>query len=188
MKTRKFNGALLAFLIMGLTVTGIFAATAEYGSETDPLITVSYINQIVKPQIEKDIDTALSAKQKEFSALIDAKVGSSGAAYGEDVINDIAQRAAKLVGNSGVSGWEVIKIPAGKTLTGKVGCQILPRIGSSVCVSPNATGLINLSDSTVLGSGGALKLNNLYMVTIDGRGVKASADTTVLVKGSYTIS
>ena len=37
--------------------------------------------------------------------------------------------------------------------------------------------------------GGALAANHLYMMTIEGRGVKAGSDTTkLLVRGSYTIA
>lgn len=188
---RKFNAALLSFLIMGLTVTGIFASAAAYGSESDPLVTVSYINDVVKPQITNDIDKAITDKETELLNTIETKISASamgGSSYSDEVLDEIAQRAAKLSGNTGAESWQVIKVPAGKTLSGNVGCQILLRIGGASCVSSGTTGLINLSDATILASGGALKQNNLYMSTIDGRGFKAASDATVLVKGSYSIN
>ena len=41
----------------------------------------------------------------------------------------------------------------------------------------------------VLAGGAALVQNHLYMMTVEGRGVKATAATTkLLVRGSYTIA
>jgi hypothetical protein len=40
-----------------------------------------------------------------------------------------------------------------------------------------------------LDSGGSLSANHLYLVTIDGGGLKATASTVkVLARGSYTVS
>jgi hypothetical protein len=63
------------------------------------------------------------------------------------------------------------------------------RVGSAVCVAPSAPGLINETDGKVLNNGGALVTNHLYMMTVEGRGVQATAATTkVLVRGTYTIA
>ena len=49
--------------------------------------------------------------------------------------------------------------------------------------------LTSILCALVLGNGGALAANHLYMMTIEGRGVKAGSDTTkLLVRGSYTIA
>lgn len=62
------------------------------------------------------------------------------------------------------------------------------RIGSASCVSPSNPGLIDETAGTTLNNGGALSTNHLYMMTIEGRGVKAGADTTkLLVRGTYTV-
>ena len=67
--------------------------------------------------------------------------------------------------------------------------EVMLRVGSAVCVSPSAPGLINETTGAVLNNGGTLVTNNLYMMTIEGRGVQATAATTkVLVRGTYTIA
>ena len=48
--------------------------------------------------------------------------------------------------------------------------------------------LADSTDGSTLASGGALQPNHLYLITADGRGLKATADATVMVRGSYTIS
>ena len=55
-------------------------------------------------------------------------------------------------------------------------------------MSPSSPGLIDQSSASVLNNNGALVQNHLYMMTIEGRGVKATAATTkLMVRGSYTI-
>ena len=62
------------------------------------------------------------------------------------------------------------------------------RVGTANCVSPSSPGLIDETDASILESGKALTKNHLYMMTIDERGVKATAATTkLLVRGGYTI-
>ncbi len=179
----------MALLVAGLTVTGIAAAAANYGSSEDPLVTASYINDVVEPKIMEQIEDALENKEAELLEAVDKKLASAGTSgsYSEDLIDEIAARAAKMASSGSAESWQVVKVPSGKTLSGRVGCQVMLRIGGAVCVSSGSTGLIDTSDGTVLGPGGALKTNHLYMVTIDGRGLKASGDATVLVKGSYSI-
>ena len=62
------------------------------------------------------------------------------------------------------------------------------RIGSASCVSPSSPGLIDETTAVSLNNGGSLSANHLYMMTIEGRGVKAGSDTAkLLVRGTYTI-
>ena len=187
MKNGKRNTTTLAILILGLTVTGIAAAAAGYGTEDDPLVTASYINDVVRPEISREIEDAAVARRTELLRAVDEKIAAAGGLQSDALVDAVAARAADMV-NAGAAKWQVIRVPAGKTLTGQVGCQMLLRLGSASCVSSGATGLIDLSGGTVLGSGGALQANHLYMVTIDGRGFRAGADATVLICGSYTIA
>lgn len=189
MKQFKWSKKVLALALAGLTVTGLAAAAANYGSEDDPLVTASYIEDVVRPEIDEQIEEALEQKENEILETLENNGASAGSAELSDaLIEEIAARAAQKVSVGAAESWQVIKVPSGKTLTGKVGCQIMLRIGSASCVSSGSTGLIDMSDGTVLGSGGALRTNHLYMVTIDGRGLKAAGDATVLIKGPYSVN
>ena len=49
--------------------------------------------------------------------------------------------------------------------------------------------LVDETTAGTLNNGGALLENHLYMMTIEGRGVQATAPTTkLMVRGGYTIS
>ena len=104
-------------------------------------------------------------------------------------------RNSQLLRQSGGTGsassaeFTVVTLSKGQTLTGDIGCEVMLRIGSASCVSPSNPGLIDETTAAALNNGGALAVNHLYMMTIEGRGVKAGAATTkLLVRGTYTIA
>ena len=90
-------------------------------------------------------------------------------------------------GGTVTNNWTVIRMTSGQTLTAEVGCEMLLRFGSAQCVASGSPGLINLSSGTDLANGGNLSTNNLYIVTIQGRGIQATSDATLLINGTYTI-
>ena len=61
-RTMKIIIAVLAVLL--LAGAAAFAAT-NYGSRDDPLITKSYLDEVVKPQLENDMKTKLDAASAE---------------------------------------------------------------------------------------------------------------------------
>ena len=81
-----------------------------------------------------------------------------------------------------------LEIEKGDTLVFEVGGMILPRIGSATCFSPSNPGLINVTTGSELSADKALTTNNLYVVTVAGRGFTATGSTNkFLIAGSYTI-
>ena len=62
-------------------------------------------------------------------------------------------------------------------------------LNSYSCPTCGAELVCDETTAATLNNGGALAVNHLYMMTIEGRGVKAGAATTkLLVRGSYTIA
>ena len=62
-KTLKIIIAALAVL---LVAGGVAYAATNYGSRDDPLITKSYLDEVVKPQLESDLQTKLDAAASEM--------------------------------------------------------------------------------------------------------------------------
>jgi len=157
-------------LLMLCGVLNITAALAvEVGSSDDPLVTLSYLNDVflkdVMGKVDQEIDQRNQAIVKEMGGQVTGVDGGS------------------------VSTFTVVTLTNGQVLTGDIGCEVMLRVGSAVCVAPSAPGLINETSGTTLNNGGALVANNLHMMTIEGRGVQATAATTkVLVRGTYTIA
>ena len=152
---------LLALSALLMTTASL---AAEAGSSGDPLVTLSYLNETFYNSILQRVD------QK------------------------IAERTGQAVPGGGASSsssasFVVVTLNDGQTLTGGVGCEVMLRIGSASCVAPSDPGLVDETTGSTLANGGALVQNHLYMMTIEGRGVRATAGTVkVLARGSYRIA
>ena len=150
---------------------------ASPGTQEDPFITLNYLNNNFRPQIMDEV----RGIEQELSSAIDAK---------------IAELEARLQSGQGTSSqtpgsadrFSVVTLSRGQTLTCSVGAEIMLRIGSATGVG-SAPALVNYTDGEALSAGTALTANHMYLVTIEGNGVRATADTVrVLVRGSYRIS
>lgn len=212
MNRKKWTITLSAILLVLLSVAGYFAIAAEYGSQEDPLVTLSYVNNVLSPQVMQKLNDELNKKATEVSAEIDTKVKAASdeidkkiaeyqaaAASGtlsEEMINSIADAViAKMQAEkedeetAKAPVWELVTLKKGQQINFRLGCEFVLRVGEATCVSSGTTGPISLSDATVIGPGKKYSPNHLYLVTIDtGRGLKADSDTVkVLVCGDYTI-
>ncbi|NLT12761.1 MAG: hypothetical protein GXY05_00305 [Clostridiales bacterium] len=157
----------------------ILAAT-NFGTTNDPLVTLSYLTQKLKPQIMAEVSTevgaaqaalqpSLDAKVNEFKANIDAKLGTSPGTTAES------------------AAFTLVTLSKNQTLTCAVGTELLLRIGTATAAG-SAPALVDSTTGSTLSSGGALAANHMYMVTIQGNGLKATATTVrVLVRGTYTV-
>ena len=106
----------------------------------------------------------------------------------ETFMDSIMERVDQKIA-SAASNFTVVTLTSGQVLTGDIGCEVMLRVGTAVCVSPSSPGLIDETAATALNNGSALVQNHLYMMTIEGRGVRATAGTTkLLVRGSYTVA
>jgi len=84
--------------------------------------------------------------------------------------------------------FHVVTLSRGQTVSCSVGAEIMLRVGTA-----NGTGtapaLVDYTSGATLASGTALTTNHLYLVTIEGNGVKATADTVrVLIRGNYKVA
>lgn len=171
------------------TLTAALAAVAlalllgaAAGGQTDPLVTKSYLDEVTTPGILAQVDAELDSREE---ALAD-KLSDEAEGYRQD-LEALLSGAGGVVSGGGSSVFAVVTVPAGQRLLGSTGCEFLLRSGSASCVAESAPGLIDATEGGTLGSGEAVQPNHLYLITADGRGLSASSEVTVLVRGSYTI-
>ena len=164
-KNRWFLRAVVLLALSGILSTTVSLA-AEVGSEGDPLVTLSYLNDTFLNTILTKVDQKIAARNSQ-----------------------IAQQMGGQSTSGTTAAFTVVTLSKGQVLTGDIGCEVMLRVGTASCVSPSSPGLIDESAAVTLNNGGALVQNHLYMMTIEGRGVKATAATTkLLVRGTYTIA
>ena len=183
MMQKKWPVRLLSGGLVTLALVGIAVAAGQQGTQSDPLITLSYLQQQVTPSILSQVDSKISARQTELEEKLTAVTEE----YAKEVESKLSASGGTGSGQSGSACYEVVTLTAGQTLTGGAACEFLLRSGTATCVSDSAPGLVDMTDGSTLANGGALKANHLYLGTIEGRGVKASTAVTLLVRGSYTI-
>lgn len=171
---------LVSYLLLAVTVL----AAGSPGSEGDPLVTVSYLNETFLPQMLGRVDELLNERDAALASRLD------------ELVKADAQRLAEQYGNGNVpntdtgkhESFTVVTLSEGQTLYGDIGCEVMLRVGTASCVSSSTPGLIDETDGSTLGGGSDLVRNHLYMMTIEDRGVKATAETVkVLVRGGYSI-
>ena len=178
MKDRKIRFFAAAMAAVCLTVGA--AVAAGEGTQADPLITLSYLNQTAVPAMLEQVDGKAQAYQAELAGKLD------------QAIQQYTAKMEELVGDESVqqhsAAYTVITLQKGQQLNMDIGCEVLLRIGTARCVSQSNPGLINTTTGSILNNGKDLEVNHLYMATITGRSIKATADVTkVLVRGGYTI-
>lgn len=147
-------------------MTGLAAGT--YGSQSDPLVAKSYLDETVTPQILAELDGKISAKAAELTASFNSLLTGSG--------------------TGAASEFKVVTLTSGQVMTCQVGTEIMLRVGSAESYGPDSPRLVDETDGTTLTSAGsALVKNHMYMVTIVNNGIKSTGSTKVLVRGTYTI-
>lgn len=178
-KGRKWILRLGAAALAAICLTAGVSMAAGEGTQADPLITLSYLTKTVIPAILEQVDGKAQAHQQELVDKLDQS------------IRDYSTRMEELVGEESeqqASVYTVVTLKKDQQLHMDIGCEVMLRIGTAKCVSPSSPGLINTTAGSALNNGEDLVTNHLYMATITGRGIKATANTVkVLVRGGYTI-
>ena len=166
MKKNRWSLRLMLLLLVG----GIFSMTVtcatEPGTDGDPLVTLSYLNETFLSTIMEKVDGKIEERNDELMQQIEEEQQSQT-----------------------TPTFQVVTLKYGQSLTGDIGCEAMLRVGTAVCVSPSAPGLIDETMASVLNNSEALVQNHLYMMTIEGRAIKATSTTVkLLVRGSYKIT
>jgi len=177
MKNRNKTAVILASALLLAALWG-GAALAAGGEQSDPLVTLSYLNTSAIPQIIAKVEESAANRQAELAKLFEGQV----AQYRKDA-------AAGGAGSSGSASYVLVSLAKGQALVPEVGCELLLRVGTMTVSAPEAPALIDVTGGGSLNTGASLEKNHLYMATIAGRTVQATADTVkVLVRGSYTVA
>ena len=152
---RSLVGLGAVVILWGSTV--VFS---EPGSDTDPLVTLSYVNKAVDG-IKVYID--------EKIANIDIIAGSNGS----------GNTSNELV---------IVNVNKGDYLIGKAGTELILRGGKAKVVGGPLGGLSDVTKGDELNHDQAVSHNHLLIIPrSDERGIYATEDAIFMVKGEYEV-
>ena len=146
---KKRNNAfahLVGLLLVSATVlTLTVAATGGAGTSSDPLVTLSYLNEKFLPQILSEVDKKTASREQTLSSKLTEQVKSETQAF--------EQKYGASSGNASggtAASFTVVTLNQGQILYMGVGCEAMLRTGSGVCVAASTPGLIDETSGTAL--------------------------------------
>ena len=180
MKNKLITALAVIAVIALISGAGILAATS-IGTQSDPLVALSYLTDKFKPQILDELKGDIAKAEQTITQKVDSQVAEINTRLSSNQSGSAVQPTAADV-------FSVVTLTNGQKLTCSVGTEIMLRIGTAAGFGASAPALVNSTDGTTLSGGAALLTNNMYLITIEGNGVTATADTVrVLVRGNYTV-
>lgn len=161
---------------LGITVA------AAYDSSEDPLISLSYLNDVFKNEFEEEIDEKLTSLENRLTDAINNS--SSETQTPPDT-------TTAPVTNPGTSStYEVIELTSGDAIYAVSACDIMLRAGTATCIAPDASqGIADYTDAVEIYNGQAFTKNHMCLIPRgDGRGLLATSESVyIMVRGEYTI-
>ena len=183
----KKNIRVIAMALAVVMTLGITVFAASYDSSEDPLISLSYLKNIFKPEIEKEYKEKVSGLESTIASL-ESKISSLEKKISEG--NADAPSADNSSENTEPSAaFEVIELTTGDQLYAVSACEIMLRAGQAVCIAPDPTqGLAAFTGAEIL-NGQALTKNIMHLIPRgDGRGIMANSESVyIMVRGEYRI-
>ena len=158
-KKMKLGMIMLATLVVG---SSVYAAKGDAGSSNDPLVTKSYVDSKVT-QLQKTVEVQAS-------------------------MIDLLTQEINNMGKEESSRYEVVTVPAGQSIVGKQGTEIIVRSGNGQVLASDGGGLQDMTEGTDLLGGSEIPKYHLVIIPReDGRGIYATKDLIVMVRGGYNI-
>jgi len=174
MKTKIATGIVILAVIALISGVTLLAFAAP-GETDDPVITITYLNEVFKEQVMKDVKSL----EQELTQKFDARISALESQLKAD------QGGAATPAPGSADSFSVVTLRNGQSITCSVGTEIMLRIGTASGFGTEPA-LVNYTDGATLSSGSALKVNNMYLVTLEGNGIKATSDTVrILIRGAY---
>ena len=154
----------IAAAVAALAITaGSVTVLATQGDKDDPLVTLSYLQKVVTPELEKKVDEAVKANSEELAKQLDIAITS----YETRVDEKLAQAGAV---------FQSKELKSGETFTTDVGREVL-------LVSANAVGtLVDTTAGGTVSDGGRLTVGHLYVTAGADAGMKATAAVSLMVR------
>lgn len=201
MKRKRNLYILMALAAILSTVIIAHAATsAQPGSEFDPLVTKSYVDEQIQKLAEK-IGSGKSTGSSKQTGSVDEQVIDNLRTDIRDLTNLIIDAYTKIQSlekqnleliqriQALESGFVVVEATKGQVVVLGAGSEIIVRSGETTAISGMSGGLADVTGAKDLVTGDKVPNQHLLISSRDdGRGVKVVSDKAyMLIRGSYSV-
>ena len=169
-----------AFCLTALCLGTGVALAAGAGSESDPLVTLSYLNETVLPKLKQDVEASAEKLKQDVEASAETRQA--------ELTTQFNQIAAQGGGGTSAS-YTVVTLNPGQRMNLDLGAEVMLRVGSAAAGAAVNPALVDVTTGGNLNSGEGLVQNHLYMATMTDHYITAGGSTVkVLVRGGYSLS
>lgn len=157
----------------------IFANTGVPGSDSDPLVSKSYVDQ----QIEKYLGEIESQVVESASISLSDRT---------DIVNDVVSQIQDTYAYDGntisATAYVPVKVSKGETIVGGEGTEMILRSGNANANCPGEDAIVDITTGLELWNDKSIERNHMILIPReDGRGVKVTETAWFMIKGKYTI-
>jgi hypothetical protein len=166
----------VSLVAVGVWYGAARAAVAEPGSVDDPLVTKSYVEQLVAGLADK--------------AYVDQAVaGRADKAYVDQALKGLVDKSYLETRLSLMNAsYQVVTLAKGQRMIGESGTEMVLRAGKATAIVSAKGGVLDATGGVDLGQGETVKPNHLLVIPVaDGRGLNATTDVILIVKGNYSV-
>ncbi|MBQ7827151.1 MAG: hypothetical protein IJ386_02670 [Clostridia bacterium] len=191
-------------VMAAIAVAGAVTVYAAYDSSKDPIVSLSYLSDVFKPQVKAELEAELQSSadgiKDQLKAEMDSAISSAVESAKEELKGELSSKIESdyaatfdaiqdqldVLSNS----YEVLTLETNKRLTAQAACEFVLLSGSATVRSAASdSGIIDCTDGVILYDGQTIPLNHKLLVPDngDGRGFVVTGKAQVLVQGGYTV-
>ncbi len=168
MKNKKLSQAVVLVTSV-VALSGIILAT---GSDTDPLVTLSYLEESVTPALKAEAE----AQAQESALQLESSINQEIAGLKESITQSPTSTQGQFF---------VVELSKGETLQINQGTQVVLRSGTAKVTASGSPAMMSLTEGGAVDTGHSLSSNHLYLSTQSNSSITASADSVLMVCGGY---
>lgn len=199
----KKNKILVVGLITIAISSGYFingmASTLKPGTSQDPLVSKSYVddeinklkaslatNTATEPTVTSETYVVSKLSDEDMNEIVSDVIAQVEYLYK----NTVPEKVTTVVEKADpVSLFTPVQLKSGQKIIGEEGTEVILRTGKAKAYSKVEDGLVNITTGVDLKNGQEVKFNHLVIIPReDGRGLLASADCWLMVKGEFQIT
>ena len=188
----RFWSALVAVLVFSGALVAASLLSGTPGSAQDPLVTESYVTEQldIERQLRLELEARLARLETQGLPANDAQTQSAA-----PIQQDADATEARLLSLEQAleratlpdDSLQVVSLHAGEAIVGEAGTEMILRSGEVSVLASASGGLADLTSAQDLGDGDMIHPNHLLLVPrTDQRGVLASTDAVLLVRGAFS--